>query len=91
MNKLYETLTDDCFDEKTKLRINYNLLQGASRYAAFKHCLKKYLFGHIRSKIIEVQAKDWEIALMLPVDFFASEKGPTPTRSKVYKDSEKMY
>jgi hypothetical protein len=86
MDKLYETLTDDNFDEKTKLRANYGLLLGASRFGAFKPCVKRYLVNHVVSRIIEIDANDWEIALMLPVDSFYGAK-----RNEVYKNSKEMY
>lgn len=86
MEKLYETLNNRKFNESTKIRISYDLLNGASRLEEFKPCLKKYLFSHIRSSIIEIDSSEWETALMLPVDSF--EKA---NRTKVYRDSEKEY
>ena len=86
MDKLYDTLTNNNFDEKTKLRVNYDLLSNASRLEAFKPCIKRYLNSHIRSSIIEIGANDWEIALMLPVDNFVGA-----SRNQVFKRSGAMY
>ena len=86
MDKLYDTLTNNNFDEKTKLRVNYDLLSNASRLEAFKPCIKRYLNSHIRSSIIEIGANDWEIALMLPVDNFVGA-----SRNQVFRRSGAMY
>jgi len=86
MDKLYDTLTNDRFDEKTKLRANYDLLSNAGRFGAYKPCVKRYLNSHIRSGIIEIGVNDWEIALMLPVDNFVGA-----SRSQIYRESGAMY
>ena len=70
LDKLYETNNNSNFDESTKMQLNYNLLQGASRFKNFEKCLKRYLTAHIRSRIIEIPAQEWEIAALLPVDQF---------------------
>lgn len=86
MDKLYDTLTNDRYDEKTKLRANYDLLSNASRFGAYKPCVKRYLNSHIRSGIVEIGVNDWEIALMLPVDNFVGA-----SRTQVYRESGAMY
>ena len=86
MDKLYDTLTNDRYDEKTKLRANYDLLSNAARFGAYKPCVKIYLNRHIRSGIVEIGVNDWEIALMLPVDNFVGA-----SRTQVYRESGAMY
>lgn len=86
MDKLYDTLTNDRYDEKTKLRVNYDLLSNAARFGAYKPCVKRYLNSHIRSGIVEIGVNDWEIALMLPVDNFVGA-----SRTQVYRESGAMY
>ena len=70
LDKLYETNNNKDFDETTKMQISYNLLQGAARFKNFEPCLKRYLNAHIRSRIIEIPAHEWEVAALLPVDQF---------------------
>lgn len=86
MDKLYETISDNKYDEKTKLQITYSVLSGASRYKEFAPCLKRYLFNHIRSSFIEIHSVEWEIALMLPVESFVGAG-----KEKIYRDSQGMY
>jgi hypothetical protein len=52
---------------KTQLRITYQVLEGSSKFRAFRPCLKMYLFNHLRSKILVIDPKHWSKVLMLPV------------------------
>ena len=85
LDKLYDLLTNDSFDEKTKFRMSYNLLSGAAKYKEFQPCLKRYLYSQLRSKFIEVPADQWEIAVFLPVEQFVGA-----TSAKVHKESRKQ-
>jgi hypothetical protein len=48
----------------------YDILQSAAKYRYFKPTLKKYLRNHIRSKFLEIQVNEWDIALFLPTESF---------------------
>ena len=85
LDKLYETLNNERFDETTKLQLTYNLLAGASRYEEFNPCLKRYLNSHIASGLIEIEPKNWEIAIFLPVEMFVGA-----TKEQVHRDSMEM-
>jgi hypothetical protein len=74
LDKLYDTLNNDKFDDTTKLRISYDLLSGAARYKEYAPCLKRYLNGHIQSRVIAVEPSSWEIAIFLPVEKFVKQK-----------------
>jgi hypothetical protein len=52
---------------RSQLRITYQVLEGASKFRAFRPCLKMYLFSHIKSKILVINPKHWNKVLMLPV------------------------
>lgn len=82
LDTLYSTLSNKNYDETTKLKINYNLLNRASRFVPFVPCLKRYLYGHILSNLIEIDIDEWEIAAVLPYDRFVGA-----TKAEVYKDS----
>jgi hypothetical protein len=85
LDKLYDTTNNAKFDDTTKLRINYGILSGASRFKEFAPCMKRYLSSHIRSNIIEIQPDEWEITALLPFDNFVNAK-----RTKVHKDSQEI-
>tara|TARA_Y100000289_G_scaffold63439_1_gene73959 strand:+ start:267 stop:851 length:585 start_codon:yes stop_codon:yes gene_type:complete len=73
-------------NEKSRLtKIRYNLLKGASKFAPFKPCYKRYLSEHVKSNVTRVPMTDWEIAIFLPTEQF--EKA---SLSKVFKDSTGM-
>lgn len=70
MDALYSTINNEKYDETTKLNISYNILKQASNLRLFKPCFKKYLFDHVRSRMIFVEPKEWDIALFLPLQRF---------------------
>jgi hypothetical protein len=86
LDKLSETATNSKFDSKTKLRVSYSYLAGASRAFEATPCIKRYLFTHIQSRFLEISADEWDIAAMLPVETFVGA-----TTSKVYADSRKKF
>jgi len=69
-------------DEIKRIRITYPILNASSRYKEFRPCIKKYLYTHIKSRILAVQPNEWDIATYLPVQQF--KKTPVNT---VWKES----
>jgi len=86
LDKLSETATNKNFDSKTKLRVSYSYLAGASRAFEATPCIKRYLYTHIQSRFLEITADEWDIAALLPVETFVGA-----TTSKVYADSRKKF
>lgn len=70
MDALYSTINNEKYDETTKLNISYNILKQASNMKLFQPCFKKYRFDHVRSRMIFVEPKEWDIALFLPLQRF---------------------
>jgi hypothetical protein len=73
-------------DDIKRLRISYEILNSAKRYAEFKPMLKRYLFGRLRSKLLMVQPNEWDVASMLPLQQFKGARTST-----VWKDSMQHY
>ena len=86
LDKLSDTMSNDTYDEKTKLKINYRYLAAASRIFESNPCIKRYLFTQIQSRFLEITADEWDIAAMLPLESFVGA-----TTSKVYADSRKKF
>jgi hypothetical protein len=86
LDKLSDTLTNDKYDEATKFKINYRYLASASKIFEATPCIKRYLFTQIESRFLEINADEWDIAAMLPVETFVGAK-----TSKVYADSRKKF
>jgi hypothetical protein len=85
MNALYSTLTNKKYDDTTKVKISYSILQSASKYRFFKPMLKKYLRSHVRSQFLEIQVNEWDIAIFLPTESF--RKADT---GRVWEESRKQ-
>jgi hypothetical protein len=82
MDALYDVSNNDKYDETTKLKFNYNILNGASKYKYFAPCVKHYLTDQVRSRFLYVYPSEWDIALFLPTQRFVGA-----TKEKVWKDS----
>jgi len=86
LDKLSSFATDDRYDLNTKLRLSYKLLASASRLYEVTPCIKRYLYGHMQTRLVEVFAEEWDIAALLPVENFSGA-----TTSKVWADSRKKF
>ena len=84
MDALYDNLNNTRFDESTKLDISYKTLASAAKYKYFKPTIHKYLYKHVRSKFLVIDAKEWDQVLMLPVQKFVGASIQT-----VWSDSRK--
>jgi hypothetical protein len=85
LDSLLDFTNNKKYDETTRFRLSYNLLQRAARMKYFKPCIKHYLNDQVRSRFARVPAPEWEIATFLPTADF--QKG---NKSKVYSDSRRM-
>jgi len=86
LDRLSAIANNQKYDETTRLKLNYNLLKGAAKFKYFKPCFKHYLSEHVDSKIMKVEASEWDIAIFLPTENFAKAK-----KTQVWKDSRSKY
>lgn len=84
--KLFDGLvkSDERYDENTRFRARYRLLQSVRKLRYFKPCFKHYLTRHVEGRISKVEAPEWEIALFMPTQRFKKA-----TATQVYADSRK--
>ena len=82
MRKLMPLAIYNDEDEIKRIRITYQILEASKRYKEFKPCIKRYLYPHIKSRILAVEPQEWDTALYLPVQQF--KKAPV---NKVWKES----
>jgi hypothetical protein len=68
--------------EIQRLRVTYDILTASKRLKEFKPCLKRYLTGHIQSKILAIQSNEWDIAAFLPIQQFKKASA-----AKVWQES----
>ena len=85
LDALLDVTNNKSYDESTKFKLTYAMLENASKFKYFKPCIKHYLSDHIRSRLAMVQAPEWEIATFLPTADFQKA-----TTRQVYKDSRAM-
>jgi hypothetical protein len=84
MDAIYSTTTNKKYDQSTRVRLSYNILNSAAKFRAFQPTLKKYLRTQIRSRFLEIPSTEWDIALFLPTESF--KKADT---NAVWTDSRK--
>lgn len=85
MDALYDVASNDKYDETTRLRLSYSVLDGAAKFKNFKPCVKHYLTGQVRSRFLYVYPSEWDIALFLPLERFQGA-----SKTKVFADSRKI-
>lgn len=85
MDQLYTVLNNKNFDETTRLRASYNILNGAAKFREFKPTIKHYLNAHVRTKPAYIMPSEWDIALFLPTQKFVGA-----TATQVYRDSRQI-
>jgi hypothetical protein len=86
LDKLSDTASNKNLDANTRLRISYDYLKRASKAFEATPCIKRYLFGHVESRFLEIGADEWDIAVLLPVESFVGAG-----TGKVYADSRKKF
>ncbi len=86
LDRLTALTNNNKFDETTRMKLSYNLLKGATKFKYFAPCFKHYLTEHVESKIMKVEASEWDIAIFLPTENFAKKK-----KTQVWKDSRSKY
>jgi hypothetical protein len=85
MDALYDVVTNDKFDETTKIRTSYSILNNATKYKEFKPTVKHYLADHVRTRLVYLNPSEWDIALFLPTERFEGA-----SKTKVWQDSRKI-
>jgi hypothetical protein len=83
-DRLLDYTNNKRYDESTRLRLKYDLLKGSSKLKYFAPCFKHYLTKHVKSKIVEVPADQWEQVIFLP-----SEQFKKASKSSVWQESKK--
>ena len=82
LDRLVDFSNNTKFDESTRLNVSYTALK---RVRLIRPTIKRYLAGKVKSRFRRVDADEFTVATLLPVQRF--KKG---SQSEVYKDSRKM-
>ncbi len=70
LDKLMDYAVVDGNKDIERMRVSYDILNASRRFKEFKPCLKKYLYGHVQSKMLMVLPNEWDIAAFLPIQQF---------------------
>lgn len=84
LDALLDVTNNKRYDDSTRFKVTYNLLQRAARMKYYKACIKHYLSDHVRSRFALIPAPEWEIATFLPTADFQKA-----SNSQVYADSRR--
>jgi len=82
LTKLMQFAQFDSQNNIARLKVSYDILKAAKKYAEFKPCLKRYLESHIQSHKLKISPNEWDTAMLLPIQQFKGAKAET-----VWKDS----
>lgn len=88
LDKLTDIANNTRFDEKTRIKLNYDILTASRRFKEFAPCFKHYLTEHITSKLMMVPSSEWEIAIFLPTERFEGANKRTvwrESKQKIYQ------
>jgi hypothetical protein len=75
--------TSGNLSEKTRLDVSWSRVKNMS---FIRPTIKKYLFSHVRSQFLRIDADESALAVYLPVQRFVGASS-----NKVYADSRRMY
>ena len=67
LNSLTSLSNNNKYDDSTKLVISYEMLKGYSKYSGYETCLKRYLFGHVKSQFYYISPSDWSKIVTMPL------------------------
>lgn len=70
MDSLYDLVTNQRYDESTRIQGAWSTLNRAARIKIIKPCVKQYLFSQLESRFFYVYPSEWDIALFLPLERF---------------------
>jgi hypothetical protein len=85
MDALYTVTNNQLYNETTKLKLTYDVLNGVSKFKYFKPTIKHYLSDHLASRFLYIYPAEWDMALFLPLERFQKAN-----KQQVWKDSRKI-
>jgi len=82
LQRLMSFVNDDNLNDKTKMAFSWNTLKTLSMDDSIKHCVKQYLFSHVKSNFIVIPPSEWEYVIWLPVERFKKASAETVWRDR---------
>lgn len=85
LDQLMDYTNNSRYDNTTRFKLKYELLNRVASMRWYKPCFKHYLDEHVASQFAFVPAPEWEIATFLPTAYFKKAKV-----ERVYRDSRRL-
>lgn len=85
LDSLLSYASNTRFDETTRIKYSWQLIDGVSKFQAAKPCVKQYLVSHVRTPFRQVNSSDWATAMLLPVERFVGA-----SKQEVWADSKRI-
>ena len=82
LDRLVDYSNNTKFDESTRLAVDYSKLK---KLSIIKPTLKRYLAGRVKTQFRRIDADEFTVAALLPVQRFKKASA-----AEVYKDSRSM-
>ena len=70
LDRLVDFSNNNKFDDSTSLNVNYRKLKNIN---LIKHCLKRYLASNVKTQFRKVEADEFVVATLLPVQRFKKQ------------------
>lgn len=80
MDALWTIAVKNPTDKLVRLKLSYQVLKSATKFAPFKPCFKMYLKNHVRSRFFFVESREWDTAMALPSAQFQKATNQTVWR-----------
>jgi hypothetical protein len=84
LGELSKYAMDKKYDEKTRIRISWELLENSSKLLPATACVKHYLSNHLKTQFLKINYPDWITAAMLPIENFVKQR-----KENVWKETRK--
>ncbi len=85
LDSLLSYASNTRFDETTRIKYSWQIIDGVSKFQAAKPCVKQYLVSHVRTPFRQVNSSDWATAMLLPVERFVGA-----SKQEVWADSKRI-
>jgi len=82
LERMQATATDQRFDSKTKFDVTYD---DVKNIRIVKPTIKKYLYSHVQTGFLRINADEAAVAIYLPVQRFKKA-----SEAQVYSDSRRF-
>jgi hypothetical protein len=67
---LHDFITNTKYNDSTRFKLSYSVLNGIKKYDLMRPCIKRYLLEYMESAPIYIEPDQWELAVLLPFERF---------------------